>query len=71
MMYDSGILQDLQDVADFYGYQFGLYGDPAYPASAVIYKPRISVAYIIVTQRLFNHRGARMRVIVEWKFGDL
>ena len=57
MMYDSGILQDLQDVADFYGYQFGLYGDPAYPASAVIYKPHMPAAPITATQSLFQPQG--------------
>jgi hypothetical protein len=69
--YNSGVLGDLQAVATYYNYQFGVYGDPAYPGSPVMYKPYVSGGYISAAQRVHNHRGARARVTVEWKFGDV
>jgi hypothetical protein len=71
MMHDSRIIQDLDEIARHYNYLFGLYGDPAYPHSPVMYKPFMAGAHISMAQRMYDHLGARMRVTVEWKFGDL
>ena len=71
MMYDSNILDDLREVAAFYGCPFGLCGDPACPQSPVMYKPFMAGGFISMAQRMYNHLGAVMRVTVEWKFGDL
>ena len=67
----SGILLQLGDIASHYNWQFGLYGDPAYPRSPVIYKPYDGGAVVTRAMRLYNYYGARARVVVEWHFGDM
>jgi hypothetical protein len=71
MMHDSAVLADLNEIARFYNYQFGLCGDPAHPQSPVMHKPFMTGGRVTIQQRMYNHLGARMRVTVEWKFGDL
>ena len=70
-MRESGILQTLEKMSNFYEFPFGLYGDPAYPASPFMYKPFGGTAQVSAAQRVFNYIGARMRVSVEWFFLDL
>ena len=65
------IISSHQEIATFYGYPFGLCGDPACPRSRVIYKPFVSGGMITMQQRLYNYWGSLIRVPVEWKFGDI
>ena len=71
MMHDSRVMHDLDEIAQHYNYLSGLHGDPACPHSPVMYKPLMAGAHVTMEQQMYNHLGARMRVTVEWKFGDL
>jgi len=67
----SGVLRMLAVIAWYYEYQFGIFGDPAYPRSPVLFKPFVAGAYISAAQRVYNYFGSRGRVTVEWFFGNV
>ena len=71
MMHDSRITCDLDEIARRCSHLLGLCGDPARPRSPVTCKPLMAGARETMAQRIHNHLGARTRVTVEWKFGDL
>ena len=70
MLYESGLLQDLAQVAWCNGQPLCLYGDPAYPLRVHLQAP-YRTANVTPDQQAFNKAMSEQRVSVEWLFGLL
>lgn len=66
MLYESGLLQMLEERFDIDGHIYSLYGDPAYPHSPFLMKP---FTFPTGEQRAFNSLMSSVRECVEWGFG--
>ena len=70
MLNESGLLTNLEQVA-FYNYHpLCLYGDPAYPLRVHLQAPFRNVE-LTPEMREFNKEMSRVRVSVEWMFGNI
>ena len=71
MLRDSGLLADLERHAiSPTGEPMCLYGDPAYPLRVHLQAP-FRDARLTPEMEAFNHSMSRVRVSVEWIFGDI
>ena len=70
MLYESNLMQDLQQIAWYNGHPLCIYGDPAYPLRLHIQAPYRS-ANITANQHAFNKAMSEVRVSVEWLFGQI
>ena len=68
MMYDSGLPQQMQTLLG--AQNFYLYGDPGYPIRRFLITPFLG-NNLTQAQREFNSTMSKMRICVEWEFGDL
>lgn len=67
---ESGLLLDLQRVAWHNNIPLCIYGDPAYPLSVHLQAP-FRDAYLNDQMKTYNEAMSRVRVSVEWLFGDI
>lgn len=70
MLYQSGLLVDLQRNAWANGQPLCIYGDPAYPLSIHLQAP-FRNANLTAQMAEFNRRMSEVRVSVEWMFGTI
>ena len=71
MFYESGLLANLQRHAvDVNGNQFCVFGDSAYPIDRQVITPFKGVN-ITPAQHDFNRVMQKLRISVEWVFGDI
>ena len=70
MLYQSGLLNDLQRHAWLNGQPLCIYGDPAYPLSLHLQAP-FRDAQMTPQMTQFNKSMSEVRVSVEWVFGDI
>ena len=70
MLHESGLLTSLEQVAFFNNYPLCLYGDPAYPLGVHLQTPFRNVEITSEMQE-FNREMSRVRVSVEWMFGNI
>lgn len=70
MLFQSGVLRDMQVNAFYNGDPFCIYGDYAYPLSVHIQTP-FQGANLTQDQHSYNSRMKTVRVSVEWLFGDI
>ena len=68
MLYESGLLQKLQQNAWHNGIPLCLYGDPAYPLKVHLQGPFQNVN-LTAAQQAYNKDMSALRVSVEWIFG--
>ena len=68
MLYESGLLQELQLHAVHHGNPLCVYGDPAYPLSVHLQAP-FRGAHRTPEQNEFNEAMSAVRTSVEWLFG--
>ena len=70
MLHESGLLTSLEQVAFFNNHPLCLYGDPAYPLGVHLQAPFRNVE-ITPERQEFNREMSRVRVSVEWMFGNI
>ena len=71
MLYDSGLLIELQQHSfDLNGNILCIYGDPAYTVRTQLQGP-FGGANLTANQKAWNESMSRVRVSVEWLFGDI
>jgi len=70
MLPESGLLQNLQQFAWNDGNPLCVYGDMAYPLSVHLQKPYAN-ARLNEDQRNYNKAMSKLRISVEWLFGEL
>lgn len=70
MLYESSLLQNLQRVAFHNGQPLCVYGDPAYPLNVHLQAP-FQTANITPDQQMYNKAMSKVRISVEWLFGDV
>lgn len=70
MLYQSGLLTDLQRYAWANGQPLCIYGDPAYPLSLHLQAP-FRNAVLTPQMAQFNRCMSEVRVSVEWMFGTI
>ena len=70
MLAHSGLLNDLEQYAFCHGMPMCVYGDPAYPLRVHLQAPYRDLERTIPMQE-FNKSMSRVRVSVEWIFGDI
>ena len=71
MLADSGLLHDLQRFAVApTGQLFSVYGDPAYPLRVQLQGP-FKNAVLTPQIQAYNTAMSRVRMSVEWLFGDI
>jgi len=71
LLRESGLLQDLQvHSIDQFGRNLCIYGDPAYPIRPQLMCP-FRGARITNEQQEFNRSMSKVRISVEWIFGDI
>ena len=69
MLRESGLLPQLRQNATFNGNPLCIYGDPAYPISVHLLSPVRNPNTQLEID--FNREMSKLRVEVEWLFGDL
>ena len=67
---ESNLLPDLQRVAFFNGQSLCVYGDPAYPLNIRLQGP-FRRANITPDEVIYNQAMSKVRVSVEWLFGNI
>ena len=71
MLNESGLLQQLQRHSyDSNGNSLCIYGDPAYPLRLQLQAPFRGPA-LTQNQKLYNKAMSKVRIAVEWVFGDI
>ena len=70
MLVDSGLLQDLERYAQVDGHPMCAYGDPAYTQRVHLQAP-FRNRPLTAEMEAFNESMSRVRVTVEWLFGDV
>ena len=70
MLVDSGLLRDLEHYAHVDGRPMCVYGDPAYPHRVHLQAP-FRNRPLTAEKEAFNKSMSRVRVTVEWLFGDI
>ena len=70
MLVDSGLLRDLEHYAHVDGRPMCVYGDPAYPHRVHLQAP-FRNRPLTAEMEAFNKSMSRVRVTVEWLFGDI
>ena len=70
MLVDSGLLRDLEHYAHVDGRSMCVYGDPAYPHRVHLQAPFRNHP-LTAEMEAFNKSMSRVRVTVEWLFGDI
>ena len=70
MLYQSGLLTELQANAVVNGNPLCIYGDPAYPLSVHLQAPFLT-PNLTADQRAYNKEMSKVRVSVEWLFGNV
>lgn len=68
----SGLLEQLQEHSySPTGEALCLYGDPAYPHRVHLQRPFVRTGVLPVDEHEFNRSMSKVRVSVEWVFGDI
>ena len=70
MLNQSGLLNDLRQIAFYNGEPLCLYGDPAYPLGVHLQGPYRN-PNISPEQMQYNQAMSEVRVFVEWLFGNI
>lgn len=70
MLYESDLINILENRLTFLDTQYCIYGDLAYPLIPVLLKPYFG-AQITQEQNLFNQNMSKLRIAVEWSFGKI
>lgn len=70
MLYESGLLASLRQVAFYNNHPLCLYGDPAYPLGVHLQAP-FRNRELTPEMREFNKAMSGVRVSVEWMFGNI
>ena len=70
MLHESGLLTSLEQVTFFNNHPLCLHGDPAYPLGVRLQAPFRNVE-ITPEMQEFNREMSRVRVSVEWMFGNV
>ena len=72
MLAESGFLRDLNMYAfSPMGVPLCIYGDPAYPLRIHLQAPFRNTARLTQKMELFNKSMSKVRMSVEWIFGDV
>ena len=72
MLAESGFLHDLNTYAfSPKGVPLCIYGDPAYPLRIHLQAPFRNTARLTQQMELFNMSMSKVRMSVEWIFGDI
>ena len=72
MLAESGFLRDLNMYAfSPMGVPLCIYGDPAYPLRIHLQAPFRNTARLTQQMELFNKSMSKVRMSVEWIFGDV
>jgi nuclease HARBI1 len=67
----SGLVETMLEKAkDTYGNQMVIYGDQAYGLAPYLARP-FGGAYVSAEKQAFNHLHSKLRICVEWMFGEI